>query len=88
MREKKQLEKREDIQHYLNHIQEVFQGHPMDTQDGIKVLLDRSWLHVRASNTEPIIRFFAEAPTEKEAKLLIEKAKIGLPRSVRSTPTG
>lgn len=88
VREKKQLEKREDIQHYLNHIQEVFQGHPMDTQDGIKVLLDRSWLHVRASNTEPIIRFFAEAPTEKEAKLLIEKAKIGLPRSVRSTPTG
>ena len=73
VREKKQLEKREDIQHYLNHIQEVFQGHPMDTQDGIKVLLDRSWLHVRASNTEPIIRFFAEAPTEKEAKLLIEK---------------
>ncbi len=43
--------------------------------DGIRFAFKKSWLHIRPSNTEPIIRFFAESPTVKESKRLIDTAK-------------
>lgn len=48
----------------------------VDRQDGVRVDFDarRAWLHVRASNTEPIMRLIAEAPTEAEAKGLLDQA--------------
>ena len=42
----------------------------MDLSDGVKVLLPNGWLHVRGSNTEPIIRLSAEAGTEEEVRLM------------------
>ena len=50
----------------------------IDLTDGLLFLLEKSWVHVRASNTEPIIRVMAEAPTLNEAKELVEKYKIKL----------
>jgi len=47
----------------------------MDTIDGVKILLEKSWVHIRASNTEPIIRIMAEAPTRDEAAQLVELYK-------------
>lgn len=49
----------------------TYADHPMDLRDGVKVRFDHGWLHVRGSNTEPIIRLVAEAPTEEEAKIII-----------------
>ncbi len=43
--------------------------------DGVRFAWADRWLHVRTSNTEPIIRFIAEAPTEKESEALITRAK-------------
>jgi phosphomannomutase len=43
---------------------------PADQLDGLKWTQDRSWVQVRASNTEPILRIFAEAPTVSEAESL------------------
>lgn len=59
-----------------------FKGARIDTQDGVRVDIDdatygKAWLHVRASNTEPIMRLIAEAPTKGQAeKLLDEAAKV------------
>ena len=52
----------------------------IDTQDGVRVDLDQRWVHVRASNTEPILRLIAEAPTREAAQDLIDqcRAAIGL----------
>jgi phosphomannomutase len=52
----------------------------LDTQDGVRVDLDQRWVHVRASNTEPILRLIAEAPTTEAAQDLINqcRAAIGL----------
>lgn len=47
----------------------------MDLTDGFKFIYEKSWLHIRASNTEPIIRVIAEAPTEEEANNLVEFLK-------------
>jgi phosphomannomutase len=40
------------------------------TDDGVKIDFERSWVHLRKSNTEPLIRIIAEAPTKLEADAL------------------
>jgi phosphomannomutase len=46
---------------------------PHDTTDGVKFFIDNNWVHLRGSNTEPIIRIYSEADTEAEANALAEK---------------
>lgn len=46
-----------------------------DTQDGLRLGWRDRWLHVRPSNTEPIIRFIAEGPDPKTAQHLIEEGR-------------
>jgi phosphomannomutase len=47
----------------------------IDLSDGIKLIWDDGWLHIRASNTEPMIRIIAEAETEKRANELMAWAE-------------
>jgi phosphomannomutase len=47
----------------------------LNTLDGLKVLYADSWVHIRASNTEPIIRVIAEAPTREQALEMVERFK-------------
>ena len=48
-----------------------------DEQDGLRLSFpNKSWIHLRPSNTEPIIRLFGEAKTELEIKALIEEARL------------
>jgi phosphomannomutase len=44
----------------------------MDLTDGVKVSLPHGWLHVRGSNTEPIIRISAEAGNELDARQITD----------------
>jgi len=54
----------------------VFNDATVDRQDGLRIdFPDRSWLQLRASNTEPIIRIYAEAKTKDRAEELVNKAK-------------
>lgn len=48
-------------------IAEDYKQFPVNTIDGVKIDFPNGWLHLRKSNTEPIIRIYAEAPTEQEA---------------------
>lgn len=48
---------------------------PMDNRDGVKVTTPDGWFLVRGSNTEPIIRFVAEAEDEERARRLIEDVR-------------
>ena len=43
--------------------------------DGLKITWDEKWVHLRSSNTEPIIRIYAEAPSRKEAEELVLQIK-------------
>jgi phosphomannomutase len=49
-------------------------GGELDTTDGVKVTLADGWLHLRRSNTEPIVRAIAESRSEKAALDLVERA--------------
>lgn len=48
-------------------------GARITTDDGLKLDFERSWVHLRTSNTEPIIRVIAEAPDQAEADQLAER---------------
>jgi len=45
----------------------------INTDDGLKIDFPKTWVHLRKSNTEPIIRIIAEAPTKAEADELVKK---------------
>ena len=55
-------------------------GARVSTIDGVKVDTDDGWVHVRASNTEPILRVYAEARTPEAAQALAEAATADLLR--------
>jgi phosphomannomutase len=56
----------------LKIIRGEYADHPMDLRDGVKVSFEDGWLHVRGSNTEPIIRLVAEAENEAEARRILD----------------
>jgi phosphomannomutase len=58
-----------------NDIKNKYSNEKIDTRDGIRIDFSDSWILIRKSNTEPIIRIFAEAKTEQKAKDLVENAK-------------
>jgi phosphomannomutase len=45
----------------------------ISTVDGVKIDFENEWVHLRKSNTEPIIRIYTEAPTQKQADDLGER---------------
>lgn len=64
----------------LQRLGEMFADAKPDRRDGVWVNLpaQRAWLHVRASNTEPILRLIAEAPTTQAADDLLDRAATAL----------
>ena len=57
----------------LARMAKAYQGERTSTIDGVKIDLDEGWVHMRKSNTEPIIRVYAEAETDAAAKTLGER---------------
>src|ERR1044071_8689096 len=58
----------------LRTVRQEFAEFPLDTRDGVKVILPDGWLLVRGSNTEPIIRVVAEATSEDRARAIVSDA--------------
>jgi phosphomannomutase len=54
----------------ISRLVEKFSLEKTDLQDGLKIIRDYGWVHVRPSNTEPILRCYAEAKTIQQAKEL------------------
>lgn len=62
-----------DIDALLNKMEEKYQQEEYTTIDGLKIDFENEWVHLRKSNTEPIIRIYTEAPTQIEADALAER---------------
>jgi phosphomannomutase len=58
----------------LDRVAAAFAHAAPDTRDGVRIDLDQGWVHLRASNTEPIVRVIAEAATTAEAEALADRA--------------
>jgi phosphomannomutase len=62
------LPKGTDVPAILAKVKEQYAAFPVNTEDGVKIEFEKSWVHLRASNTEPIIRVYSEAPSVEEAE--------------------
>jgi phosphomannomutase len=59
----------------LSKVNDLFPEAEKNTSDGLKFIWEGKWIHLRSSNTEPIMRIYAEASSEQEAQELILKIK-------------
>lgn len=62
-----------DIDALLKAVEEKYKNQPHSTIDGLKIEFDKTWVHLRRSNTEPIIRIYSEAENETVAESLANK---------------
>lgn len=64
-----------DVDSLLKHVKEYYKNEKITDIDGVKIDFPDRWVHLRKSNTEPIIRIYSEAPTMDEAHELGDKMK-------------
>ena len=62
-----------NVDEILEGIQLKYKKQPINTIDGVKIEFDKEWVHLRRSNTEPIIRIYSESQSQTTAKNLAEK---------------
>ncbi|MFB1023670.1 MAG: phosphoglucosamine mutase, partial [Vicingaceae bacterium] len=62
-----------NVDDILIKIHEKYKNQPINTIDGVKIEFDKEWVHLRKSNTEPIIRIYSESESETTANHLAEK---------------
>ena len=64
-----------DIEKAIEKVGVLFDDATVDKVDGIKFTWDDRWVHLRRSNTEPIMRIYAEAPDSEQALKLVSQIK-------------
>ena len=62
-----------DVDHILDEIKNKYHKQPVNLIDGVKIEFDKEWVHLRKSNTEPVIRIYAESQSRTTAENLAEK---------------
>lgn len=62
-----ELDKGVDVKTIFEKIKVKYKNQPLNTEDGLKIEFDKDWVHLRTSNTEPIIRIYAESQNETTA---------------------
>ena len=62
-----------DVDSLLTKMEKEYQNEEISTVDGVKIDFEKNWVHLRKSNTEPIIRIYTEAFSQEEADELGEK---------------
>ena len=63
-----ELENGVDVSKVFEKIRAKYKKNPINTEDGLKIEFDSDWVHLRTSNTEPIIRIYAESDFETKAR--------------------
>ena len=62
------LENGFDVNKIFDHIKSKYKKYPINTEDGLKIEFENDWVHLRTSNTEPIIRIYSESNFEHTAQ--------------------
>ena len=72
-KKKIELTPRLDVDAILKAMEGKYASHEINTIDGVKIDFAENWVHLRKSNTEPIIRIYTEAKSQKEADALADR---------------
>ena len=64
-----------DLMELFDHIKSKYHSCPFNETDGLRIDFENGWVHLRQSNTEPIIRIYAEAPAREEAEKFAHDVK-------------
>lgn len=62
-----------DVDAVLKTMAEKYADQEVDTTDGVKIYIEKEWVHLRKSNTEPIIRIYSESKSAEAANELAER---------------
>ncbi|HEY4540647.1 MAG TPA: phosphoglucosamine mutase [Faecalibacter sp.] len=62
-----------NVDDLLIKVQELYKNEEINTVDGVKIDFENEWVHLRKSNTEPIIRIYTESTSEENANQLADK---------------
>lgn len=62
-----------DVDAILKGMAEKYASEEVDTTDGVKIYIGKEWVHLRKSNTEPIIRIYSESQSEEKANHFAER---------------
>jgi len=62
-----------DVDGIIQKIRNKYKDQPINDVDGVRIDFDKQWVHLRKSNTEPIIRIYAESSSEASADALAKK---------------
>jgi phosphomannomutase len=62
-----------DVENVLVQMAKKYANEEVDTTDGVKIYIEKEWVHLRKSNTEPIIRIYSESQNEQKANELAER---------------
>ncbi|MDE3213215.1 MAG: phosphoglucosamine mutase, partial [Bacteroidota bacterium] len=67
------LEPGVDVSRVFNKLKDKYRSYPINTEDGLKIEFDKDWVHLRPSNTEPIIRIYSESSFETTAENIAKR---------------
>jgi len=59
-----------ELDNIMTKVPEIFNEYELDRTDGIKVLGEKFWIHIRKSGTEPIIRVYVESETVEKSEFI------------------
>ncbi len=79
-----QLDDLTDIGKVFEKIKLKYKKFPINTEDGIRIDFDKDWVHLRRSNTEPIIRIYSESQSQTTAESLAEKMILDIKSLIKS----
>ena len=77
-----------DVDKLLVGIKEKYKNQPVNTVDGVKIEFGKEWVHLRRSNTEPIIRIYSESESQSTADNLAQKIIADIKELIKSNRNG
>jgi len=82
VKNKLELDKSLDLNIVFDNIKDKYRSQPVNIEDGLRIEFDNDWVHLRASNTEPIIRIIAESNFETTANNIAMKLMHDIKESI------
>ena len=76
-----------DVKRIFEKIKRKYVRQPINTEDGLRIDFDNDWVHLRTSNTEPIIRIYSESMTETTANNIAKKMMADI-KEIMMSPDG